>query len=428
MVLDVSRINHVQIDTVNMLASVGAGANWKQVIDELDAYQVHTITGDCGSVGVAGYTMGGGYGFTSREFGMACDNVVEMLVMQQDGTRLTVSETSHPDLFWAMRGGTGNNFGVLLEIVYRLYNKNTFWGFGIRWPLETPADAKNAAAVLTLLQGKYMKSGAPKELGHQTVLATMSDTDPTWNKKKALAMFGMFDGSPKDGKNILAQLLAIPGADLFIDQVDTYKNLNGSLLDNHLYPPPPNADELNLAEYKRSGYIAKQLGPGDWLKVVNYFLTSPNIYDIVAIEAYGGTINAVPKYDTAFIHRDVYMDLFIDSFFDGKGTITSSKKARQWLDGYMELMRPYFNGHVYQNYPVRGIPDFGTVYWDKKAFSRLSQVKLVYDKDNFFRFEQSIPPRIQPGARKTAPVKASKSVMTKRKVTRAVLKKSHSPT
>ena len=413
MVLDVSQMNLVTIDKTTMTARVSAGANWGGVIDELDANQVHTITGDCGSVGVAGYTMGGGYGFTSREFGMCLDNVLQMTVMLYDGTIVYATQTNHPDLFWAMRGGTGNNFGVLLEIVYRIYNKNLFWGFGIRWPLANPTDVSNAAAALTLLQAKYTKTGAPKELGHQTVLATMVDGT------KALAMFGMFDGTQQQGMNALAQLLAVPGANLFINKVDTYKNLNNSLLDDNLHPPP-NPSVVELIEFKRSGYIGKPLGPADWTKIINYFLTSPNIYDIVAIEAYGGAINAVPKYDTAFIHRDVYMDMFFDSFFDEKGTVTSRAKAKQWLDGYMEIMQAYFNGHIYQNYPVRDLPDFGTTYWDKKAFDQLSRIKTIYDPQNFFHFEQSIPPNVQPGGVK--PASSGKKRPTK-KVLRSKTKK-----
>jgi hypothetical protein len=214
-------------------------------------------------------------------------------------------------------------------------------------------------------------------------------------------MFGLFDGSPDDGKAILTPLLSIPGASLFIDKVDRYINLYESLLDDNLNPPP-DPTVVELLELKRSGYIGKLLNKNDWLAIVNQFLKCPNEYDLLAIEAYGGTINAVPKYDTAFIHRNVYMDIFIDSFFDEKGTVTSRQDAQKWLDDYMALMQNYFNGHVYQNYPVRDLPDFGTTYWDKKAFSQLSQVKMIYDPANFFHFEQSIPPKIQPGTAKRA--------------------------
>jgi hypothetical protein len=387
MVLDVSNINYVLIDKTSMTARVGAGANWGQVIAELDKEKVHTVTGGCPDVGISGYTMGGGYGFTSREFGMGSDNVLQMTVMLQDGSTVTANKTTNNKLFWAMRGGTGNNFGVLLEVVFKLYNRNIFWGFGIRWPLQ------NAAAALLFMQTYYMKVGAPKELGYQTVIATMSDNT------KALAMLGMYDGSVAKGMEILQPLLQTTGATLFVNEVNTYAYLNEHLLDDNLHPPP-DPSVIELIEFKHAGYIAKPLNAGDWVKVVNYFMTSPNIYDIVVIEPYGGAINAVPKYDSAFIHRDVYMDFFVDSFFDENGTITSRAEALKWLDGYMGIMQGYFNGHMYQNYPIRDFPGFGTSYWDDTAFDQLSKVKTMYDENNFFHFEQSIPPSIEAASSK----------------------------
>jgi FAD/FMN-containing dehydrogenase len=244
MVLDVSNINHVLIDKTLMRARVGAGANWGQVIAELDANQVHTVTGGCPDVGVAGYLQGGGYGFTSREFGMGSDNILQMTVMLADGSTVVATKTNqYADLFWAMRGGTGNNFGVLLEVVLKLYNVNNFWGFGIRWPLE------NAAAALTFMQANYMKSGAPRQLGYQTVLATMKDGT------RALAMLGMFDGPPADGLAAIQSLRDTEGAVLFyMPGVKPYAWLNEHLLDDNLFPPVD-----GLVEFKKAGYIAKPL-------------------------------------------------------------------------------------------------------------------------------------------------------------------------
>ncbi len=376
MVLDVSNINYVLIDKTSMTARVGAGANWGQVIAELNRQGVHTVTGGCPTVGVAGYTMGGGYGFTSREFGMGLDNALQMTVMLQDGTAVVATPTNnYQDLFWAMCGGTGNNFGVLLEVIFKLYNKNIFWGFGIRWPLE------NAAKALTVMQKYFMKDGVTGKLGYQTVLATLSDNT------KALAMLGMFDGPVSEGRTVLKPLLSTPGANLFFDEVNTYAYLNEHLLDDNLHPP---ADDL--IEFKHSGYIAKPLTEVDWAKIVAYFDTAPNEYAIAGIEPYGGRINAIPKYNTSFIHRDVYMDFFVDSFFYESGKPTSREQAQKWLDGYMNLMQGYFNGHMYQNYPIRDFPGFPNAYWDDLAFNQLRKIKTKYDSGNFFRFEQSIPP------------------------------------
>jgi hypothetical protein len=120
------------------------------------------------------------------------------------------------------------------------------------------------------------------------------------------------------------------------------------------------------------------------------------------MEAYGGTINAIPASASAFIHRDVYMDFFVDSFFFESGTPTSRKQAEEWLAGFMSLMQANFNGRMYQNYPVRDNPNFASAYWDAQTYSRLRLIKTKYDPNNFFRFEQSIPPLTDPRSARKA--------------------------
>jgi hypothetical protein len=225
-----------------------------------------------------------------------------------------------------------------------------------------------------------MKGGAPKQLGYQTVLATMSDNT------QALAMLGMFDGTEAEGLAALQPLLNTPGANLFyMPGIQSYAWLNEHLLDDNLHPPVD-----GLVEFKKAGYIANSYV--DWVQAVKYFLSSPNIYNIVVIEPYGGRINQVPVSDSAFIHRDVYMDFFVDSFFFESGQPTSRAQAEMWLEGFMNLMAGNFNGHMYQNYPIRDFPGYPTAYWDQNTFNQLRKVKTYRDPDNFFRFEQSIPP------------------------------------
>jgi len=130
MVLDVGDMNYVLIDPATETALVGAGANMAALNAALDLYQLHVPGGGCGSVGLGGYMQGGGYGFTSLLFGMNCDSVIGVQVALADGRIVTANQHENEDLFWAVRGGTGNNFGVLLEIKYRLRKLGPLWGPG----------------------------------------------------------------------------------------------------------------------------------------------------------------------------------------------------------------------------------------------------------------------------------------------------------
>jgi FAD/FMN-containing dehydrogenase len=376
MVIDVSLMDDVVIDPDSNRMTVGSGANWGRINAKLDLYQKHVPGGGCPEVGVAGYMQGGGYGFTSREYGMNSDSVVEATVMLADGSIVVANPKRNAPLFWAIRGGTGNQFGVLLEIKYRLNDLYELWGFGIEWSLS------DAAAALDEMQTHYMKTGAPAALGYQTVFATVQPTD---TPRKVVVMLGMFHGTRQDGLRALESLLATPGAKLVEDVIGTYAQLNASLL-NILTQPKD-----GLFELKRSGYIGRPLGLAGWQAVVDAFATTPNQFNLVGLEIYGGAINAYPPQESAFIHRDVYMDFFVDSFFDPTGTIvpTTQDQAGRWLATVMKSAEPCMNGHVYQDYPERDLPNYRWAYWGD-AFPSLLQVKQAYDPTSFFRYGQSI--------------------------------------
>jgi FAD/FMN-containing dehydrogenase len=368
MVIDVSRIGYVSVDPIAKLARVGAGATFEVVNSVLDSFQLHVPGGGCPTVGVGGYVQGGGYGFTSREFGMSSDNVVEVTVMLASGAILVADRKQNPKLFWAVRGGTGDNFGVLLEVVYQLHDLYQVWGFALEW------SATDAPQALATLQSSFMRGGASPKLGYQVALATI-DGQPK------LAMLGMYHGTRAQGIAALGPLVA--SGTLVTDEMGTYQELNEGLL-NILTPPSD-----WMLELKRSGYIATPLGVQGWTKVVQYFATTPNPVNIAIIEPYGGAIAKVPVEDSAFIHRDVDMDFFVDSFYAPDHDFTTEPQAKAWLDGFMKVVQPFMNGQVYQNYPERGLANYKQAYWGG-AVAGLEDLKKKLDPTGFFRFEQSV--------------------------------------
>src|SRR6202044_3719228 len=120
-VIDVSGINYVRVDPAAQVAWVGSGANFAQVNAALELYGLHVPGGGCETVAVAGYMQDGGYGFTFLMFGINCEHVPGFHMAPADGHIVKANATENPDLYWAVRGGTGNNFGVLLEVAYRLH-------------------------------------------------------------------------------------------------------------------------------------------------------------------------------------------------------------------------------------------------------------------------------------------------------------------
>ncbi|TAH20246.1 MAG: FAD-binding oxidoreductase [Cytophagales bacterium] len=374
MILDTSGLNNVYVNPIQKFAVVGAGVNFGKFNMILNDYKLHTPGGGCPTVCVAGYMQGGGYGFTSREFGINCDNVLAFTMMLAGGKIVVANEHQNKDLFWAVRGGTGNNFGVLLDITYQLYDLYEVSGYSIRWCIEEQTES--AAQAAYLIQRHYTKNGVSKKLGQQTVLGT--DTDG----KKYLEMQVIWHGTNEEGKAILAPLLALPDAELSANMRGTYFEINEGLLEN--IPNVP----MGVKALSESGYIARQLEVSDWKNIIDFYKTCPNTYTTVDMEGYGGAINEKIAGSNAFIHRDVYMDFFCDVFWtDDQDRETNEK----WLDSFMDFMQPYFNSHSYQNYPNRRQINYRWAYWGD-YFNTLLFVKQKYDPANFFHYQQSISP------------------------------------
>jgi hypothetical protein len=315
--------------------------------------------------------------------------VVEALVMLADGGIVKASESTNAPLFWAIRGGTGNNFGVLLQVTYELHDLWQVWGFGIRWPIA------EAPAALALMQREYMRSGAPATLGYMTFLVYQHETADSADLQPYLLMRGMYHGARLEGLAVLEPLLGTPGASLQIDLTGPYRELNQSLLEQpDTIPLVPDI----AREDKQSGYIASPLDANDWQRVVDAFLRTPNQYSVVCIEPYGGAISARQPDFNAFVHRQVDMDVFLDVFW-----LTGQEEERMkgYLDEFIASMQPYFNGESYQNYPRQQLPNCLEQYFASNL-ERLIDCKRLYDPDHVFRFPQGIP-LASPGVETAAP-------------------------
>lgn len=376
LVVDLSPLHGVLMEDDGRTVRVQAGANLSKVYRTLEMYGLHVPGGECDAVGVAGHMQGGGYGFTSREFGLNCDRVVSVEMMLADGRVVRASEEEEPDLFWAVRGGTGNNFGILLEVRYRAVELGRLWGGAFQWPLD------QAPALLVELQKSYIPEGAPPELGFQLAFSFWKEEEPVFT------LMCMFDGSEEDGRSALERLFALqtPKREL-LSRTERYFDLNRDLIES-FYPDMPPAGTFEL---KSSAYLDRPLEADHWGEILDRFGKSPNPFNVMAMEAYGGRVSEVEPDATAFVHRKTHGDLFVDSFFNEDWPYNDRAEAEAWLGAMSEILVRHGNGRRYQNYPERGLADpLGAYFGDN--LEKLRRIKKAYDPENVFRFEQSIPP------------------------------------
>jgi FAD/FMN-containing dehydrogenase len=385
MVIDVSGINYVRVDPDARIAWVGSGANWAQIYASLDLYGLHLPGGGCETVCAAGYMQGGGYSFTSLMFGMNCDQVVGFQMALADGRIVKANASENADLFWAVRGGTGNNFGVLLEIEYTLRELGALWGFGFKWPIESAEQAAAAAEALHVWQSHFTGESVPPNLGNQALLGHTSGPDQ--KMKPYFLIRGMFDGSEAGCRKALQPLLRLmPNVEQYRDiwQSGTYTELNEYLL---TYPTEiPHNVPNSARSLAKSHIVGRILTIEECWNIIELYLKSPNADNFIGFEAYGGAVNAFAPNANAFWHRTASMDAFLFSFWLHE---SSRRAAEHYVSEFDRVLQPLSNGCSYQNYPNRQIEDFGRAYFGGNL-ARLLEVKKAYDPGNFFTFPQGL--------------------------------------
>jgi FAD/FMN-containing dehydrogenase len=390
--IDVKALDSVTINVATMMATVGAGCDMGQLDQQLAYYGVHVPGGECDDVCVGGFVQGGGLGFTSTTFGMNCDNVIEMVVMLADGSIAVANSATNADLWYAMRGGTGGNFGVLLRVTYRLYPLGDVFGFALAWELQA-ADIPTVVNVLLFLQQHYMQASPYwPQLNLQALWVYQTIVDPKQPPLPApVCVFmvrGLWVGDPSGGQAAMQPLAGLPGAIVQWTATDTYNNVLDKLLGDPQDQPiiDPNMGMPN--EGKASRYVAQDLTAAQWTELVTYFVTkTPNTMSYMYLELYGGAIQNYSPLDNAFVHRTAFYDAVLDVFW----YLPKDRPAAEaFLTGWINLMETVWNGEVYQNYASIDVPDYTSNYWASLTWF-LTKIKRKYDPTNRFVFAQQVP-------------------------------------
>jgi len=392
--IDMSELDSISVNPTAMTATVQAGVTFGVFRATLGTYGLHVPGGECDDVCIGGYVQGGGYGFTSVTYGMNCDNVLSMKVMLFDGSIVNASADTNYDLFWAMRGGTGGTLGVLLEVTYSLVTLGNVYGWAIGWPLSTAADIENATAAMICLQNSYMGAQTNPLQNIQVTVCwqpSLLPNEPSNPMAPYLLVRGCWTGDSTSGAAAITALQAVPGAYTQWTDTDTFEVMNEKLL-NYPYglpdiaiPPMPNED-------KASRYVSQSLSSAQWTAMFNYFNTSPNQYSYFYMEFYGGQINAVATDYNCFVHRNCLYNAVLDVFW-----YTSDQRSavETFLDGWVNMMEPLYNGEVYQNYPRMNDVNYNSMYWASNQ-AGLYAVKCKYDPYNAFTFPQVVQPLMPP--------------------------------
>lgn len=356
-VIDLSQMRSVTIDPEKRTAQIQAGATAGDLIEATEKYGLVTVTGTISSVGMAGLTLGGGYGSLMGAYGLAADNLLSAQVVTADGQLITASAEEHPNLLWGLRGG-GGNFGVVVSLEYRLHPLMTVLSGLLLYPLE------QARSVLHRFN-EFIAT-APDEL---TITSGFLQTP---DGETVLFLSPTYCGAPKAGEQIIAPLRTF--GNLLVDQVQpvTYNALIHSIdaftpRGRHYYL------QTQSLENFQTEAIEVLIEPG---------LPLPSPFSTINIHHFHGAASRVDVSETAFGLRQDHLMVELIAAWEPQSP-DDEQWHLQWAQRVSQALAPYaFKGgyiNLLDQAEQERVPlAFGTNY------QRLLDLKRKYDPEDVF--------------------------------------------
>ena len=363
-VIDLSQMKSVRVDPAKRTARAEGGVKWGDFDQATQAAGLATTGGTNSDTGIAGLTLGGGLGWLAGKYGLACDNLLSAEVVPADGRLLKASANENAELFWGLRGGSGN-FGVVTSFEYQLHEVGQVLAGMVVHPFE------RAKEVLRFYSD--FSSDIPDELNTVTVLLT----SPEGSKVVAIAV--CYNGPIDKGEEALRPLREF-----------------GPPLADQIAPMPYTAIQTALdatfprgRQYYWRASLIKQIGDDAIDTVIDYFAAVPSPFSVLGFQQLGNAANRVGQEETAFSHRDAMYDFLMLSGWEDP---SEAERNIKWTREVSDAMEPSLHGGFY----VNGLgedegPKVESAYLSK-TYERLVTLKNRYDPTNLFRLNPNIRP------------------------------------
>lgn len=371
MLINTSAMHGAQIDPHTRTAKVQAGALWKDVIGPAYEHGLATLAGSAPHVGVVGYTMGGGFGFLGRKYGLNSAGITSAHLVTADGALLHVNADKHADLLWALKGG-GGNFGIVTELEFKLYPLRQVYGGAVFYPIEDGAEVLEKFAGWT--------KQLPDEI--TTALAFMNVPDvpvvpEPLRGKQVVVVKGCYCGEQPDGG---AEWFA-PMRTISQPIVDTYTIMPVTEMDAISKDP---VDPMGVLQY---GGMMSELSPAAMQTILQIAgVNSGSPLTVVEIRLLGGALdnNGIQLMGEQKAQYSII----------GIGGVRSpemSTTIQSYLKSMSQTLQPYLTGEVFLNYMEAGpSPARVRAAYTSADWQRLVALKKQYDPGNSFRFNRNI--------------------------------------
>lgn len=377
LMLDLSQMRGVSVDPVARTAWVEGGATWAEVDAATQAHGLATPGGLISETGVGGLTLSGGIGWMRSKHGLSIDNLIAAEVVTADGSVCPASADSHPDLFWALRGG-GGNFGVVTRFCFALHP----FGPEVMFALPIYLAADGAGPIRFWRDFLADKSDSISSLCEFSTLAKGPDVPAEHWGKRCFTLAAVYAGDAAEGERVLAPLRNL-GA-LAADFSGRMPYVDAQKLFDPLFPT--GAFRCYWKSHLLTNLTDEMIDEG-----LANAMASPSDRSISSFWNFGGATARVPAEATAFGDRSFGWMYSLDSVWE---RAEDDAKVMDWTrNAWARFRRHSHQGRLYLNFAGQ---DDDSAALTKDAFGhnfdRLAEIKHRYDPGNMFRFNQNILP------------------------------------
>ncbi len=375
LVIDLSLLRSTTVDPSNHTVRVDPGCTWGDVDHATVGFGLATPSGFLASTGVAGLTLGGGIGYLSRRFGLTVDNLLAADVVLADGRFVTASETSHPDLFWALRGG-GGNFGIVTSFTFRCHaigEAGTIIGGPVLYDFDDTAEV--------MRWYRELIPSLPEELSGWIALLTIPPAPPFPEKlwgRKACGIIWCYTGPHNRADEVLNPVKTF-GSPLLVGLQEMPFTAIQSAFDA-LYP-------AGLQWYWKADFF-NEISDVAIDVHVKHGSQLPTGHSTMHLYPIDGAASRVQEDATAFAYRDGgWAGVIVGVDPDP----ANAERISRWARDYWEDLHPTSAGGGYVNFLMEEGQDRVKASY-RENYDRLARVKQRYDPDNFFHVNQNIRP------------------------------------
>jgi FAD/FMN-containing dehydrogenase len=371
--IDFSKMRTVRVDAGKRLAQVEPGATLNDVDRATQDHGLATPLGINSTTGIAGLTLGGGFGWLTRKYGMTIDNLVSVDLVMANGAPIRASDRENPDLFWAVRGG-GGNFGVVTGFEFKLHPVGPEVYSGL---LVFPFS--QARQVIEKYR-EFVKT-APEELNVWVVLRKappLPFLPASVHGKEIVALAVFYAGSASDGRKL-------------VEPLHRFGDTHGEHIGLQPYTQWQQAFDPLLTPGARNYWKSHnftEIRDGALDAVLRYAGRLPTPQCEIFIGLIAGAANRIPAEATAYGQRGTKLVLNVHGRWDDPA---DDARCIAWARDFFKASAPYASAGAYVNFMTEDETDrIATAYGP--SYARLVQIKRRYDPENIFHMNQNIKP------------------------------------